>query len=82
MKNLTDLFILILSIETANENKMVTYHVAIDCFYHWVTLYEKINLEAETPSKTLFQHMRFETESELQQVYWTLFNSARHGLKK
>lgn len=76
MKTLSDLFALILAEISMNEGKQVTYHFDIDTNYNWLSMTEKANIEG-IEDKTVLSHLSFAKETELQLVYWSIFNNGR-----
>lgn len=76
MKNLKDLFDLILKETELNNGKQCTYHFSIDTKYNWVSMYQCHNIEGYK-DETILCNVSIKSESELQLVYWTIFNKCR-----
>lgn len=75
MKTLADLFSLIAEQTNKNDGMGVKYVFDVNTRYNWVSMYELVPvLEKE---KDVFSHLSIETPEQLQQVYWTIFNSGR-----
>lgn len=76
MKNLKDLFDLILKETELNNGKQCTFHFSVDTKHQWVSMYQCHNLEG-VKDNTIFCNLSIKSESELQLVYWTIFNNGR-----
>jgi len=77
MKKLSDLFALILTETEMNNGKMSKYFFSVDTYYGWVSMTNKMYIGDEEKEQVIFSHMCINTESSLQQVYWTIYNNGR-----
>lgn len=76
MKNLKDLFDLILKETELNNGKQCTYHFMVDTKHDWVSMTQCHNLEG-LKDETIISMGSIKSEHELQLVYWTIFNNGR-----
>ena len=76
MKNLKDLFDLVLKETELNNGKQCTYHFCIDTKYNWLSMYQCHNLDG-IEDEIIMRSESFGTKEELQLVYWTIYNKGR-----
>lgn len=85
MKTLQDLFALILTEKELNNGKQFHYLGTIDLKYNWVSfgVYEESDNGLMEDGRSFekdnasMRHMSIDTEAQLQQVYWTIYNFGR-----
>ena len=83
MKTFKDLLDLILSEETLNEHKAQRITFDIDTNHKWISMYKYIEYfddeqDCMTEAKdVVFSYLSFKTQTELQEVYWRIWNAGR-----
>ena len=83
MKTLKDLFELINRETELNEGKMLKITFSIDTQYNWCSMTkiyeyaECMGTKPEDQIEKVFSNKSIKTPEELQEVYWTIYNSGR-----
>jgi len=83
MKTLKDLFELINKETELNEGKMLQMTFSVDTQYNWCSMTkiykfgECMEVKPEDKEEKVFSNKSIKKPEELQEVYWTIYNSGR-----